>query len=384
MFSIRITHRDGRARRGQITTAHGVVETPIFMPVGTRATVKGIAPDELQAIGAQIILSNTYHLHLRPGSDLIAKLGGLHSFMSWDRPILTDSGGFQVVSLSDLRKIDNDGVTFRSHIDGSSHRFTPEEVMRIEMELGADVAMAFDHPPSWPSTPVEVAEATTHTHRWAERCRIAHTRPDQALFGICQGGFDSETRRLSAQVIADLDFPGNAIGGLSVGEPKELIWSLMAESLVALPESKPRYAMGIGAPDDLLAGVALGVDMFDCVLPTRLGRNGAYFTRSGRKQVTNSQFREATGPLDSLCDCYACRTFSTAYIHHLVRINEMLGLQLLSIHNCRFLIQLMEEIRVAIESGTFAAYALDRLDRYGRDSASCLLARSAILSSTGT
>ncbi len=353
----------------------------MFMPVGTRATVKGIAPDELRAIGAQFILSNSYHLHLRPGSELVATLGGLHAFMAWDRPILTDSGGFQVVSLSDLRKIDSDGVTFRSHIDGSSHRFTPEEVMRIEMNLGADVAMAFDHPPSWPSTPAEVAEATNHTHRWAERCRVAHSRTDQALFGICQGGFDPETRRISARVIAELDFPGTAIGGLSVGEPKDLIWPLMAASVNELPESKPRYAMGIGAPDDLLAGVALGIDMFDCVLPTRLGRNGAFFSRNGRHQVTNSRFRDVAEPLDPLCDCYACRTFSTAYIHHLIRIDELLGLRLLSVHNCRFLIHMMEEVRLAIETSTFQEYALERLDRYGRDAASGDLARRAVLQS---
>lgn len=370
--------RDGRARRATFQTRHGPVETPVFMPVGTQATVKTLAPDDLAAIGARFVLANTYHLFLRPGSELIERLGGLHGFMAWDGPILTDSGGFQVVSLSELRTIDQDGVTFRSHLNGSTLRFTPEVVMRVEQELGADVAMAFDHPPSWPSTPAEMAAATDRTHRWAERCRRAHARRDQMLFGICQGGFDEAARRASARVIGGMDFPGCAVGGLSVGEPKDVLWPLLRASLEELPEDRPRYVMGLGAPEDLVAAIALGADMFDCVLPTRLGRNGAFFTPEGRRNVTNARFREETGPLDPTCDCYACRTFSTAYVHHLVRVDEILGLRLLSLHNVRFLIALVERVRLAIEAGDLAAFGEDFLGRYGADNPSCLAAREAI------
>jgi queuine tRNA-ribosyltransferase len=368
----------GRARRGTLETAHGPVQTPVFMPVGTQATVKTLAPPELREIGARFVLANTYHLFLRPGSDLIARLGGLHRFMGWDGPILTDSGGFQVVSLADLRRIDEEGVTFKSHVDGSTRRLTPEVVMAVEAELGADVAMAFDTPPAWPSTREQAETATARTHRWAERCRRAHTRADQMLFGICQGGFDEALRRESARTIARLDFPGCAVGGLSVGEPKELLWPLMAASLAELPPDRPRYVMGLGAPEDLLAAIALGADMFDCVLPTRLGRNGAYFHPEGRRNVTNARFREEAGPLDPTCDCYACRAFTTAYVHHLVRVEEILGLRLLSLHNLRFLIRLVEAAGAAISSGDLAAYAEEFLGRYGPDNPSCLAARAAI------
>jgi queuine tRNA-ribosyltransferase len=373
-----VTGSQGRARRGTIATPHGPVETPVFMPVGTQATVKTLAPPELVEVGARFVLANTYHLFLRPGSGPIARLGGLHRFMGWDGPILTDSGGFQVVSLADLRRIDEDGVTFRSHLDGSTLRLTPEIVMTVEAELGADVAMAFDTPPAWPSTPEEAAAATARTHLWAERCLRAHARADQMLFGICQGGFDEELRRQSARTIGSMAFPGCAVGGLSVGEPKELLWPLMAASLAELPTDRPRYVMGLGAPEDLLGAIALGADMFDCVLPTRLGRNGAYFHPEGRRNVTNARFREEAGPLDPTCDCYACRTFTTAYVHHLVRVEEILGLRLLSLHNLRFLIRLVRRAADAISTGDLAAYAEDFLARYGPDNSSCLLARAAI------
>jgi queuine tRNA-ribosyltransferase len=368
----------GRARRGTLATPHGPVETPVFMPVGTQATVKTLAPTELRELGARFVLANTYHLFLRPGSELIARLGGLHRFMGWDGPILTDSGGFQVVSLADLRRIDADGVTFKSHLDGSTLRLTPEIVMRIEMELGADVAMTFDTPPSWPSTREEAETATTRTHRWAERCQRAHARADQMLFGICQGGFDEGLRRESARAIGAMAFAGCAVGGLSVGEPKEVLWPMMEASLAELPADRPRYVMGLGAPEDLLAAIALGADMFDCVLPTRLGRNGAYFHPEGRRNVTNARYREEAGPLDPTCDCYACRTFTTAYVHHLVRVEEILGLRLLSLHNLRFLIRLVEGAAAAISAGDLAAYAEEILARYGPENPSCLAARATI------
>ncbi|TAK22124.1 MAG: tRNA guanosine(34) transglycosylase Tgt [Chloroflexota bacterium] len=376
---MRFHARNGRARRAEFATAHGVIQTPVFMPVGTRATVKTLSPADLRAIGAEIILANTYHLFIRPGHGLIERLGGLHSFMAWDRSILTDSGGFQVVSLTDLRKVDDEGVTFRSHIDGSQLRFTPESVVTTQEALGADIAMAFDHPPAWGSSDSEAAQATLRSLSWAERCRKAHGRANQMLFGICQGGFAAEARAESARAIAGLDFVGNAIGGLSVGEPKELLWPLLAASLGSLPEDRPRYVMGMGAPEDLLAAIAMGADMFDCVLPTRLGRNGAFFTRGGRQNIGNARFREVPGPLDAECDCEACRVHSTTYIHHLFRVDEILGLRLLSLHNTRFLIRLMEQSRTAIESGDFGEFALEFLGRYGPTNASCLQARVAIV-----
>jgi queuine tRNA-ribosyltransferase len=364
VLRLTVVATDGRARAGLLTTARGPVETPVFMPVGTQATVKTLAPDELRAVGARFVLANTYHLYLRPGAELVERLGGLHRFMAWDGPILTDSGGFQVVSLSELRKVDEEGVTFRSHLDGAKLRFTPESVMETERRLGADVAMAFDHPPSWGMTPADAEAATARTHRWAERCQRAHPGGQQSLFGICQGGFDAAARRASAEVIASLGFVGNAVGGLSVGEPKELFLPLLEASLDRLPEERPRYVMGIGAPEDLLGGIALGADMFDCVLPTRLGRNGAFFTPDGRRNIDNARFREVPGPLDPTCDCYCCRTFSTAYVHHLVRVGEILGLRLMSLHNVRFLIRLLGEARAAIEAGAFTSFAREWLARY--------------------
>ncbi|HEY3080824.1 MAG TPA: tRNA guanosine(34) transglycosylase Tgt [Chloroflexota bacterium] len=379
MVRLSVQASDGAARAGVLETRHGPVETPVFMPVGTQATVKTLAPSELRDVEARFVLANTYHLFLRPGGDLIERLGGLHRFMAWDGPILTDSGGFQVVSLADRRTVDEDGVTFRSHVDGSTLRFTPESVIAIEEQLGADVAMAFDQPPSWPTTPEAAAEATARTHGWAMRCRRAHRRPDQALFGICQGGFEASARRESARLIAGLDFHGNAIGGLSVGEPKELLWPLLEASLADLPAGKPRYVMGLGAPEDLLAAIALGADMFDCVLPTRLGRNGAFFTPEGRRNIGNARFREDPGRLDPTCDCYCCRTFSTAYLHHLFRVEEILGLRLLSLHNVRFLIRLVGAARAAIRAGGFASFAADWVAGYAPESLSSRQARAAII-----
>jgi queuine tRNA-ribosyltransferase len=348
------------------------------MPVGTQATVKTLAPDELRAIGTRFVLANTYHLFLRPGSRLIAELGGLHAFMAWDGPILTDSGGFQVISLAALRKVDEDGVTFKSHVDGTTLRFTPESVMATEAELGADVAMAFDSPPSWGSSPREQAAATARTHRWAERCLRAHGRNGQMLFGICQGGFEESTRVESARWIGSLGFPGHAVGGLSVGEPKEVLYPMLAASLAALPADRPRYVMGLGAPEDLVAAIGLGADMFDCVLPTRLGRNGAFFTPEGRRNIDNARFREVPSPLDATCDCYCCRTFSTAYVHHLVRVEEILGLRLLSLHNVRFLIRLTEAARAAIQQGAYRDFAIEFLGRYAPESPATLEARGAL------
>jgi queuine tRNA-ribosyltransferase len=382
MSPFHLLHVDGLARSGVLETPHGPVETPVFMPVGTRATVKTLAPDELRTIGARVVLANTYHLFLRPGAELIAELGGLHRFMAWDGPILTDSGGFQVISLADLRTIDDGGVTFKSHVDGSTLRFTPESVMATEELLGADIAMAFDHPPGWGTSPADWAEATRRTHLWAERCRASHKRADQMLFGICQGGFDAAGRRASAEIVAGLDFPGHAIGGLSVGEPKDVLFPMLAASLAPLPPDRPRYVMGLGAPDDLIAAIALGADMFDCVLPTRLGRTGAFFTPDGRRNLVNAQFRRTPGPLDADCDCYACRTFSTAYLHHLIRVDEILGLRMLSLHNLRFLIRLVEGARREIARGTYRAYAADFLARYAPDSASTAAARYALEGAT--
>jgi queuine tRNA-ribosyltransferase len=348
--------RDGQtaARTGEMRTAHGVVGTPVFMPVGTQATVKTLSPGDLHVAGAKIILGNTYHLYLRPGADLIERFGGLHGFMAWDRAILTDSGGFQVFSLGHLRDLDEEGVTFRSHIDGSSHRFTPEGVVRVQEQLGSDIAMVLDECTPYPAAEAEARISFERTTRWAARSRAAHARPDQALFGIVQGGMYAQLRRESAAQLIDLDFPGYGIGGLSVGEPKQLFHEMMAVSAAALPAEKPRYVMGVGAPEDLFAAVDAGIDMFDCVLQTRLGRNGGLFTRTGRINIRNARFREDAGPIDPTCDCETCETFSLAYLHHLFRVEELLAYRLASVHNIRWTIKLVEEMRAAIQSGRFA------------------------------
>jgi len=336
----------------------------MFMPVGTQATVKTLTPGELTSAGAQIILGNTYHLYLRPGADLIARFGGLHGFMRWDRAILTDSGGFQVFSLSHLRDISEEGVTFRSHLDGSPHVFTPESVVRTQAQLGSDIAMVLDECIPYPADEDQVVLSIDRTTRWAERARNAHDRRDQLLFGIVQGGMFPHLREESARQITALDFPGYGIGGLSVGEPKEVFYRMLAVSADALPWDKPRYVMGVGAPEDLFEAVSVGVDMFDCVLQTRLGRNGSLFTRSGRINIRNARFRVQEGPIDPWCDCDTCRTFSVAYLHHLFRAEELLAYRLASLHNVRWTLKLVEEMRGAIKAGTFAEDRRAFLDNY--------------------
>lgn len=340
------------ARRGRLHTPHGIIETPCYMPVGTQATVKAMRPEDVRDVGAQIILANTYHLHLRPGEALIKAAGGLHQFMHWEHPILTDSGGFQVFSLAGLRKITEEGVMFRSHIDGSARFLSPETVMQIENDLGADIIMQFDVCSPYPCDRLTAEQAMLRTLRWAERCKAAHVREDQALFGIVQGAFEPDLRIESAKSLAEMDFPGYGIGGLSVGEPKEQMYALLETVTPVLPHHKPRYLMGVGTPDCLIEGVLRGVDMFDCVLATRIARNGTVFTEAGRLVVKNAQYAHDFGPLDETCDCYACRHYSRAYIRHLFKAGEILGAHLTSVHNLRFLLRLMERVREAIDKGT--------------------------------
>ncbi|MEA4883472.1 MAG: tRNA guanosine(34) transglycosylase Tgt [Clostridia bacterium] len=355
-FTIHKRSTTTAARAGVLHTPHGDIQTPVFMPVGTQATVKTVSPDELTGLGARIVLGNTYHLYLRPGHELIAKAGGLHRFMSWGGAALTDSGGFQVFSLGALRKITENGVEFRSHIDGSPHMFTPERVMEIEMALGADIAMCFDECAPYPCERDYARSSTELTARWAERCLAAHDREDQAVFGIVQGSTYADLRKQSAAQMVSMGFPGFGIGGLSVGEPKEIMYEILDAVVPCLPEEKPRYLMGVGSPDALLEGVARGIDMFDCVLPTRNARNGTVFTRSGRIIVRDASYAEDFGPLDQGCDCYACTHFSRAYIRHLLKAGEILGLRLTSLHNLRHLVRMMEEMRAAIIDGTFDEY----------------------------
>ena len=361
---------DTGARAGVLTTPHGQINTPIFMPVGTQATVKAMTVDELVAINAQIILSNTYHLYLRPGHDLVAEAGGLHKFMNWSRPILTDSGGFQVFSLGDLNKIGEDGVEFRSHIDGSTHFFTPEKVMEIEAALGADIIMAFDQCPPWPSDREFVVQAVERTTRWARRCKDSQLNPrSQALFGIIQGGSYRDLREQSASALVDMNFPGYAIGGLSVGEPKEVMYDVLSWCVDLLPAHKPRYLMGVGSADYLLTGTWFGVDMFDCVLPTRIARNGTVMTSKGKVVVRNAAYARDFGPLDPNCSCQVCANYSRAYVRHLVKADEILGHRLISYHNLYYLLKLMEGARQAIIDGNFVDYyrqhlPLEEVDKY--------------------
>lgn len=355
-FTYEISARDGRARAGVFHTPHGELHTPLFAPVGTQATVKSVTPAQLEELNASLILANTYHLYLRPGDELIAQLGGLHTFMHWDRPILTDSGGFQVFSLADSRKIDSDGVTFKSHIDGSTHRITPEKSIAIQENLGADIVMAFDEC----SPPYDFAKNTAaleRTHAWATRCVNAKTRSDQALFAIIQGGIYPDLRQCSAEYLTALDLPGYAIGGLSVGETKQETLSTLELVDRWLPEDKPRYLMGVGSPEDLINGVQRGVDIFDCVLPTRLARHHAAITRTGRLNLANARYSSESSPIDASCSCYTCRNFSSAYIRHLVLAREILGATLLTIHNLSTLLSLMKDIREAIINGRFEEFA---------------------------
>ncbi|WP_338817942.1 Queuine tRNA-ribosyltransferase [Moorella thermoacetica] len=363
-FTVLKRDRSTGARLGRLTTPHGTIETPGFMPVGTQATVKTMTPEEVAGLGAEIILANTYHLYLRPGADIIREAGGLHRFMHWERPILTDSGGFQVFSLADLREISDEGVTFRSHLDGSIHFLGPAESMAVQEALGSDIAMAFDECVAYPASPEEVAAGVERTSRWAEACLRAHRREDQAVFGIIQGGTIPELRRRSAREITALDFPGYGIGGLSVGEPKELMYSILEELQGYLPENKPRYLMGVGSPDCLIEGVKRGVDMFDCVLPTRIARNGTVMTTYGKLVVRNAAYARDFRPLDPECDCYTCRNYTRAYIRHLLKAEEILGLRLTTIHNLHFLIKLMQRLRQAIAEGRLEEVAADFYERY--------------------
>jgi queuine tRNA-ribosyltransferase len=363
MFKFNITARNGRARTGTFTTPHGDLTTPVFAPVGTQATVKTLTPEHLKGINASLVLSNTYHLYLRPGDDLIAEFGGLHRFMKWPRPMLTDSGGFQVFSLAQTSKIDDEGVTFKSHIDGSTHYFTPERAIRIQENLGADIIMAFDEC-SDPNDHEYSKIAMERTHRWAERSLRAKRRADQALFAIVQGGVSADLRAESAQFIASLGTPGIAIGGLSVGETKDEMHDMLDVVTPLLPEEKPRYLMGVGTPEDLINGVARGVDIFDCVLPTRLARHNAAFSPEGRLNMMNADFARDPSPIDDTCDCYTCKTFSRAYLRHLIVAKELLAGTLLSIHNLRALIRLMESIRGYIADGSFEARVPELLKQW--------------------
>jgi queuine tRNA-ribosyltransferase len=355
----------GRARLGRLELPHGAVDTPAFMPVGTQATVKAMSPEELETIGAQIILSNTYHLYLRPGHELIREAGGLHAFMHWDRPILTDSGGFQVFSLKGMRKIGEDGVWFQSHIDGSRHHFTPEKVMEIEQALGSDIAMAFDECAPWPSEKAYAEAALARTTRWAQRCRESHTREDQALFGIVQGGTYADLRVRSAEELMAIDFPGYGIGGLSVGEPKPDMYRILDTLHPVLPADRPRYLMGVGSPDCLIEGARRGVDMFDCVLPTRTARMGTALTSGGRLNLRNARFERDFGPLDPECGCYVCRNYSRAYLRHLFKAEEILASRLATWHNLQFLQDLMKKIRAAIEEDALERLRDGFFERYG-------------------
>jgi len=359
---------ESRARTGVLNTAHGDVQTPIFMPVGTQATVKTMTPEELTSINTQILLSNTYHLYMRPGHELISNAGGLHNFMNWQGPILTDSGGFQVFSLGHLRKISEEGVAFQSHIDGSSHFISPEKATDIQNHLGSDIIMAFDECIPYPSEHDYVMHSVDRTTRWAKRCLEAHQRPeDQHLFGIIQGGVFHDMRRRSAEALLEMDFPGYGIGGLSVGEPKENMYDVLDHLIPLMPEDKPRYLMGVGSPDCLIQGVLRGVDMFDCVLPTRIARNGTAMTSIGQVVIKNAKHTESFEPLDPNCSCYTCRNYTRAYLRHLFKANEILGLRLLTLHNLHFLLELMNQMRTAIHEDRLVAFAREfYLGYYGK------------------
>ncbi|MCT4661287.1 MAG: tRNA guanosine(34) transglycosylase Tgt [Tissierellales bacterium] len=355
-----------KARLGILHTPHGDVETPIFMPVGTKATVKTMTPEELKELGAQIILSNTYHLYLRPGHDLIEEAGGLHKFMNWNGPILTDSGGFQVFSLGDMRTISEEGVEFRSFIDGSKHFISPEKSIEIQNALGSDIMMAFDECPPYPADHDYVKKSLERTTRWAKRSKDANKNPEtQSVFGIVQGGVYRDLREQSAKEIMELDFPGYAVGGLSVGEPAELMYEVLDYTVPLLPKDKPRYNMGVGSPDYLFESVIRGIDMADCVLPTRIARNGTCFTSQGKLTIKNAKYQRDFGPLDPECDCYACKNYSRAYIRHLFKANEILGARLATIHNLHFLIKLMDNIREAIREDRLLEYRDEFYEKYG-------------------
>ena len=367
-FDVFKKSKESKARTGRITTSRGTIDTPIFMPVGTQATVKSMTPEELKEIQAQIILSNTYHLYMRPGHDLIREAGGLHKFMNWDKPILTDSGGFQVFSLGAMRKISEEGVAFQSHIDGSKHFISPEKAIEIQTALGSDIIMAFDECPPYPSEHAYVKDSLERTTRWAKRCKEAHTNTEeQTLFGIVQGGMFKDLRKQSTEELLELDFKGYALGGLSVGEPKEIMYEMLEFSTPLLPEDKPRYLMGVGSPDCLFEGVERGIDMFDCVLPTRMARTGTAMTSQGRVAIKQARFMRDFSQLDPECDCYTCRNYSKAYLRHLYKANEILSARLFTYHNLYFLLKLMGRIRESIEEDTFMALKKDFFRKYGYD-----------------
>lgn len=363
IFTYELLAQDGNARAGVFHTPHGDIPTPIFAPVGTQATVKALTPAQVKETGASLVLANTYHLFLRPGAELVAEMGGLHQFMQWPQPILTDSGGFQVFSLAETRKIDEDGVTFKSHIDGSMQRLTPEKSVEVQEQLGSDIIMAFDEC-AYPYDRENITTAMQHTHRWAERCLKAHDRPDQALFGIVQGGIFPDLRQQSAEFIASLGFPGHAIGGLSVGETKAEMAAMIEVVNAVLPADKPRYLMGVGAPEDLVEGIKRGIDIFDCVLPTRLARHQAAMTLTGRMNMLNATYAHDSQPIDATCPCYACQGFTRAYIRHLIVAREMLASTLLSIHNITTLLRLAQAARQAIFEHRYEQFAVEFYEKY--------------------
>lgn len=369
-FDFTIAHRDthSAARVGRLSTPHGPVETPVFMPVGTQGTVKTLSPQELKDADSQIILGNTYHLYLRPGSGIISEAGGLHNFIKWDRPILTDSGGYQVFSLADLNTITEEGVTFQSHWDGSYHLFTPEKVIQIQQAIGADIIMVLDECTPYPCSHEYAQRSNELTLRWARRCMAEHGHNDgQALFGIVQGSTYADLRERSATSLVDIGFKGYAIGGLSVGEPKSILYEMVEASVDHLPEDRPRYLMGVGKPEDLVKGVSLGVDMFDCVIPTRNGRNGTLFTHQGKLVVKNAEYARDFQPVDVDCSCYACRTFSRAYLRHLFQVGEMLGPRLATMHNIHFFLDLMKQMRKAILEDCLDSWIRDFEERYSTE-----------------
>lgn len=359
------TCKQSGARLGRVHTPHGTFDTPVFMPVGTQATVKGMSPEEVESMGARIILSNTYHLWMRPGNEIVKKAGGLHTFMNWKHSILTDSGGFQVFSLARPKDIKEEGVHFKSHIDGSAHLLTPELSMQIQNDLGSDIIMAFDECCAWPSEHKYAKQSLERTTRWLERCIKAHQNPDrQALFGIIQGSCYADLRKQSAREITSFDLPGYAIGGLSVGEPAELMYEMLEETVPLMPEDKPRYLMGVGTPDYLIEGAIRGIDMFDCVLPTRIGRNGTVLTHDGRLIVRDKKSAEDFRPIEEGCTCYACQNYSRAYVRHLLKAGEMFGLRLCSWHNIHFLLHLMENVRKAIAEDRLLDFRDEFFARY--------------------
>lgn len=364
-FTLHVTDSRTSARCGTFTTPHGPVETPVFMPVGTRATVKGVTTPQLHEIGAQVLLANTYHLFLRPGSDVVRDAGGLHSFMNWNRAILTDSGGFQIFSLADTLKLDDEGVTFRSIIDGTLHRWTPEDNMRVQEDLGADIIMQLDQCPPYPAEEHFVASAVERSASWAARCKAAHVREDQALFGIVQGGLYPRLRAESVERLAEIGFPGYGIGGYSVGEPHELMLESLPAVCDALPADRPRYLMGVGNPTTILRAIGLGVDMFDCVLPTRTARTGTAFSSEGRMNLKNAKYARDLGPLDPTCTCPTCANYSRAYLRHLVQMKEMLASTLLSVHNLAFLLDLTRSARQAIEQDRYGSFLQDWMEGPG-------------------